>query len=263
MMIGGAGLLHAVRADAGARGTQARWATTRRPTRPVVKFIQYLGFGGIIVGLSVFQIEFDFGVPQFRQVFQPMLIAAAAAFALVAARVMLGRGAAIIAALLAVGLRGGVALIVGPILGSPINWFALYLGPAIVVELIGADATAEAARPIRCRQRPWRRPPSDCGWSRCGSERSTTTRGRRASGRRRSRWRFPSPSSPARAARCSALVLTSQRLPSRAISIGLVALTVLVIGGATANGLRYDVPQDVTATVTLTDVPDSSPASGW
>ena len=64
-----------------------------------LKFIQYLGFGGILIGLSVFQIEFDFGVPQFRQVFEPMLIAAAAAFGLVAARIMLGRGAAIIAAL--------------------------------------------------------------------------------------------------------------------------------------------------------------------
>src|SRR6476661_1576672 len=101
-----------------------------------VKFVQYLGFGGILIGLSVFQIEFDFGVPQFRQVFEPMLIAAAAAFGCVAARIMLGRGAALIAALLAIALRGGVALIVGPLFGSPINWFALYLGPALVVELI-------------------------------------------------------------------------------------------------------------------------------
>ena len=106
-----------------------RWATTLRLDGLGIKFIQYLGFGGVVVGLSVFQIEFDFGVPQFRQVFQPMLIAAAASLALVAARIMLGRGAAIIAALLAIGLRGGVALVVGPILGAPINWFALYLGP--------------------------------------------------------------------------------------------------------------------------------------
>jgi hypothetical protein len=53
------------------------------------------------------------------------------------------------------------------------------------------------------------------------------------------------------------LVLTSQRLPSRAISVGLVVLTVLAIGGATANGLRYTVPQNTTATITLTDVPTS------
>jgi hypothetical protein len=50
-------------------------------------------------------------------------------------------------------------------------------------------------------------------------------------------------------------VVTSQRLPSRAISIGLVVLTVLAVGGATANGLRYHVPENVTATITLTDAP--------
>ena len=55
------------------------------------------------------------------------------------------------------------------------------------------------------------------------------------------------------------MVLTDQRLPSRAIGIGLVALTVLVIGGATANGLRYEVPQNATATMTLTEAPGSAP----
>jgi hypothetical protein len=55
------------------------------------------------------------------------------------------------------------------------------------------------------------------------------------------------------------LVLTSQWLPSRAISIGLVVLTVLAISGATANGLRYHVPQNVTATITLADVPAEGP----
>ena len=59
---------------------------------------------------------------------------------------MLGRGAAIIAALLAIALRGLVALIVGPIFGAPINWFALYLGPAIVVELMAL--TPVFKRPI-------------------------------------------------------------------------------------------------------------------
>src|ERR1700735_4192818 len=41
-----------------------------------------------------------------------------------------------ISALFAIALRGGVALIVGPILGAAINWFPLYLGPAVVVELL-------------------------------------------------------------------------------------------------------------------------------
>jgi hypothetical protein len=39
------------------------------------------------------------------------------------------------------------------------------------------------------------------------------------------------------------------------VSIGLVVLAVVAIGGATANGLRYHVPESATATVTLSDVP--------
>ena len=59
------------------------------------------------------------------------------------------------------------------------------------------------------------------------------------------------------------MVLTDQRLPAPARSASdLVALTVLVIGGATANGLRYEVPQNATATMTLTEVPGSAD-NGW
>ncbi|EUA41460.1 hypothetical protein I553_4010 [Mycobacterium xenopi 4042] len=55
-------------------------------------------------------------------VFQPMLIAAAAAVAAVAAASRWD-GAAVIAALLAIALRGAVAVLVGRVLGAPINWF--------------------------------------------------------------------------------------------------------------------------------------------
>ena len=40
------------------------------------------------------------------------------------------------------------------------------------------------------------------------------------------------------------------------------SLTVLAIGGATANGLRYDVPESATATITLTDAPGRRAVSG-
>ena len=142
MMIGGANFsLFAVlmleyegerylQADAPADGA------LQRKDRPFVRFVRYLSCGGLLIGMSVYQIEFDFGVPQFRLVFQPMLIAAAAAIGTIVARMTMGRGAAIIAALFAIALRGIVALIVGPILGAPINWFPLYLGPAVVVELV-------------------------------------------------------------------------------------------------------------------------------
>ena len=219
-----------------------------------MKFIQYLAFGGVLIGMSVFQIEFDFGVMQFRQVFEPMLIAAAASLGLVAARVMLGRGAAIIAALLAVALRGIVAVIVGPVLGSPINWFALYLGPALVVEVLAL--TPLIKRPMAFGL------VSGLGISTVGLWLESL-------------WidavyHYPWPASVWSEAlamavpvavlvgACGAMVgmvLTNQRLPRRAVSIGIVALAILAIGGATANGLRYDVPHDATATIALTDAP--------
>jgi hypothetical protein len=255
MMIGGAGFstLTALMLNHEGRKTMGEDAP---PDGIGVKFIQYLGFGGVVVGLSVYQIEFDFGVPQFRQVFQPMLIAAAAAFGLVAARITLGRGAAIIAAILAIALRGGVALVVGPILGSPINWFPLYLGPAIVVELIAL--TPLIKRPILFGLI------SGLGVSTVGLWLESF-------------WidavyyyRWPASIWPEALAMaipvailtgaCGALfglVLTSQRLPSRAVSIGLVVLAVLAIGGATANGLRYSVPPNTSATIALSEAPSN------
>ncbi len=46
--------------------------------------------GGLLIGLMVFQVEFDFGVPQFRMVFGPMLVMLAAGVGLVATRIWLG-----------------------------------------------------------------------------------------------------------------------------------------------------------------------------
>jgi hypothetical protein len=92
--------------------------------------------GGLLLGMSTFQAEFDFGVAQFRMVFQPILIMLAAGVVLVAARIWLGRGAAIGAALFFLAIRGFLALLVGPILDEPTPYFPLYLGSAIVVELV-------------------------------------------------------------------------------------------------------------------------------
>src|SRR5581483_10350048 len=62
--------------------------------------------GGLLVGLSIYQGEFDFGVPQFRLLFHPVLIAFAAGTALVAGRLIVGRGGALGAAVFFVVLRG-------------------------------------------------------------------------------------------------------------------------------------------------------------
>ena len=224
------------------------------PDRPFVKFLRYLSLGGLFIGMSVYQIEFDFGVPQFRLVFQPMLIAAAAAIGTIVARMTMGRGAAVIAALFAIALRGSVALVVGPILGAPINWFPLYLGPAIVVEIVAL--TPVFKRPLLFGA------VAGLGVATAGLWLESLWVG--------AVYHYPWPvtlwpealitSVPVGvlAGICAAMfgmVLTGQRLPSRRISIAAVALTVLVIGGAVANGLHIHVPQKDTATIKLADLP--------
>jgi hypothetical protein len=217
-----------------------------------ITFLRYLSFGGMFIGLSVYQIEYDFGVEQFRLVLQPMMIAAASALAAVAARITMGRGAAVVAAVFAIALRGAVAFLVGPVLGAPINWFPLYLGPAVVVELVAL--TPLLKRPIAfgavsglvvgtvglwleslwiaaVYHYPW--PMSMWGEALAMAVPVAILTGV-----------------------CGALfgmVLTGQRLPGRAIGISVVAATVLVIGGAVANGLHIVVPRQNTATITLTD----------
>jgi hypothetical protein len=92
--------------------------------------------GSLLVGLSTFQAEFDFSVPQFRLVWQPLLLALAAGIGLVAARVRLGRGGALAAALFFIGLRGILSLLVGPIFGQTTPHFPLYIVEAVLVELV-------------------------------------------------------------------------------------------------------------------------------
>jgi hypothetical protein len=94
--------------------------------------------GGLMLGLSTFQAEFDFGVPQFQLIFQPMLLMVAAGVGLVLARVYAGRGAALGAAVFFIVLRGGLAILVGPVLGQTTPHFPLYLGEALVVEAVAA-----------------------------------------------------------------------------------------------------------------------------
>ena len=92
--------------------------------------------GAFLLGLSTLQGEFDYGVPQFRQVFHPVLIALAASIALVAVRIRAGKGAAIGSALFFVVIRGSLALLIGPALGRTTLHFPLYLVEAAVVELV-------------------------------------------------------------------------------------------------------------------------------
>src|SRR5918998_4335110 len=102
MLIGGAGMTLIGQAVLPQEGIRARPPRTgRRPRGVFARYAmarQVALMGGLLIGLSTFQAEFDFGVPQFRAVLQPALIALAGGVALVAARVWIGPGAAIGAA---------------------------------------------------------------------------------------------------------------------------------------------------------------------
>jgi hypothetical protein len=92
--------------------------------------------GAVLIGLSTLQGEFDFGVPQFRLVFQPLLIAVAAGIALVPARIRLGRGGALYAVAFFLLLRGAISLVVSGVFDHLTFHLPLYLGAAVVVELV-------------------------------------------------------------------------------------------------------------------------------
>ena len=88
----------------------------------------------VLIALSAFQLEFDYGVPQWQALYQPVLIMLATSIGLVAARVALGRGWALLTAIDFVAVRGLLALVVGPGLGHVVPRFPLYVGVALVVE---------------------------------------------------------------------------------------------------------------------------------
>ncbi|MEA2427373.1 MAG: hypothetical protein QOF37_1001 [Thermoleophilaceae bacterium] len=92
--------------------------------------------GALLIGMSTFQGEFDFGVPQFQLLWQPVLIALAAGIALVAARVRYGRGGALAAVAFFIGLRGFLAIMVGPVIGETTPHFPLYIVEALCVEAV-------------------------------------------------------------------------------------------------------------------------------
>ena len=90
--------------------------------------------GGLLIALSTFQAEFDFGVPQFRFVFQPILIMVAAGVGLTAARLFAGRGTALGAVAFFLLVRGLLSVLIGPVLGETTPHMPLYVVEALVVE---------------------------------------------------------------------------------------------------------------------------------
>ncbi|MEA2133028.1 MAG: hypothetical protein QOC68_937 [Solirubrobacteraceae bacterium] len=101
-----------------------------------LRYMQMALGGSFLVGLSTFQGEFDYAVPQFRLVFHPILLMLASSIALVAVRIWAGRGAALGAVALFLVIRGILSLLVTPLFGHTTLHFPLYIAEAAVVELV-------------------------------------------------------------------------------------------------------------------------------
>jgi hypothetical protein len=136
MLIGGASMTLVGIAVLIIEGRRAKVAAGSRVTSWALVTNGIAGTGGFMLGLSTFQAEFDFGVPQFRFVFQPMLIMLAAGVGLVAIRMWAGRGAALGAVAFFLVIRGFLTVMVGPVLGEPMPHFPLYIVAALVVEAV-------------------------------------------------------------------------------------------------------------------------------
>jgi hypothetical protein len=94
--------------------------------------------GAFLIGVSTLQLEFDYGVPQFQLVYQPILIMLAAGCALVAARIRVGRGGALFAALFYCALNAILSWVIhGPLDQAAVLHFPLYLAEAAIVEAVG------------------------------------------------------------------------------------------------------------------------------
>ena len=155
MLIGGAGMTLIAQAILLREGMQAREAPARSRRSPLVAKLRRIGLaGGLLIGASTFQAEFDFGVPQFSQVLHPALIAFAAGLALVTARLMIGPGGALGAAAFFLLVRGIIGVLVGPGLGEVFPYMPLYLAEAACVEIVVLVIGRERPLAVRRGVRP-------------------------------------------------------------------------------------------------------------
>jgi hypothetical protein len=97
--------------------------------------------GGVLAGMTIaYQQEFSYGVPQFRLLYHPILIAFSSGLALTAARTLYGRGGALLTGLGALLLSALLSLIGHYFFGEITMHFPLYIAGALCVELAGLIA---------------------------------------------------------------------------------------------------------------------------
>jgi hypothetical protein len=110
-------------AEAGVRPARGRWP------RGVYVAVAVM----TLLGLTAAQGEFSFGVPQFQQLYHPVLVVLAAGIALTATRLVIGRWFALVVGVICAGIGTG-NLFGRTQISRPA---AVYLGCAVAVELAG------------------------------------------------------------------------------------------------------------------------------
>ena len=212
-----------------------------------------MALGGLLLGMSVFQGEFDFDVPQFRAALEPLMVAGAAGFALVTARLFIGRGGALAAAVFFLVVRGAITGIVGPVLGEIPPSLPLYLGSALLVEAL-ALAGSLLRRPLAFAavaglligtagfavETVWREFTHVLGWNSDLYVEGT----------------LMAVVGGVTGALFGALLATGlqQRLPRPAVSRAVFVASLLALSAGVVNGLIAQVPSDVRATFRFDEV---------
>ncbi|MBF6208659.1 hypothetical protein IU483_31995 [Streptomyces gardneri] len=259
MLIGGAGLSLVGVLLLEFEGRHSR-PEADRPDRRRMWLLRAFAFGGLLIGLSVFQVEFDFGVQQFRLVLQPMLIVAAASISLVAARASLGPLSTLVVVGFAASVRAVVAVLVGgPVIDAPRNVFPLYLGCAVVVELLALLPLTR--RPI------WWGALCGLGIATVGLWLESLWIGAMfVNPWPTAMWpellamAVPTSIAGGVVGALLAMTLRGEPLPRPPVRRGLMVAAVAIVAAATANGLLMDVPEPAEATVTLRDAESATDA---
>ena len=127
---------------------EAITAIGRDPEREATPLVYHvrraLLVGGFLVALSTFQAEFDFGVPQFREVYQPILIMLAAGIGLVTAASSPVAAERSWPSAATSSIRGVLTLMVGVVWGEVTPHFPLYIVEALLVEAVFLRAGARS-----------------------------------------------------------------------------------------------------------------------
>ena len=112
------------------------------PRTLIERVLGAAGPGALLFAIAFWATEFDWGIPQYRLVWQPLLLALAAALALTAGRLWLGRGGALQAVAFYLVGRGAIELAVH-LLGQTAPAMPLFVVEALIVEAVAWKAGRE------------------------------------------------------------------------------------------------------------------------